>query len=175
MEREFGRLKNEYGLTTAANARVSSYRCVTFDPAHVAGVPFNLWAFRPSSRNRRPNEAIAETEAQLGGRLPDDLTALLHETNGVTGEYGLGVVWPVERIARANVSFRASFRDVYMPFDALLFFAEAGNGDQFAFPLTSSGVGQDVFVWDHENDSRTWFASSLRLYLKWWLTGEHRL
>jgi hypothetical protein len=90
----------------------------------------------------------------------------------VRGESGLGVVWPVERIASDNASFRVSFRDVYMPFDALVFFADAGNGDQFAFPVTSTGARDDVFVRDHENDSRTWFAPSLRLYLAWWLTGE---
>jgi cell wall assembly regulator SMI1 len=86
------------------------------------------------------DEAIAQAEQKLGVGLPDDLAALLRESNGVTGEYGLGVIWPVERIASDNALFRASFRDVYMPFEGLLFFADAGNGDQFVFPLRSGGA-----------------------------------
>ena len=122
------------------------------------------------------DEAVTEAVEALGLALPDDLAALLRETNGVTGEYGLGVVWPVERIASDNLRFRSSYGDgLYMPFDPLLFFGDAGNGDQFAFPITSTGVRDDVFVWDHENDSRSWFASSVRQYLKWWLTGERTL
>jgi len=27
-------------------------------------------------------------------------------------------------------------------------------------------------VWDHETDSRTWSASGLRQYLRWWLDGR---
>jgi hypothetical protein len=72
------------------------------------------------------------------------------------GEYGLGVVWPVARIVNDNLRFRTSFRDLYVPFDGILFFADAGNGDQFGFAVTSAGARDDVFVWDHENDSRTW-------------------
>jgi hypothetical protein len=121
------------------------------------------------------NDAILRAANRLGVALPDDLIGLLRETNGVTGEYDLGVVWPVERIERDNLTFRTSFADVYMPFDALMFFADAGNGDQFAFPITAAGADENVFAWDHENDSRTWFAASLRMYLKWWLTGEHTL
>ena len=59
-----------------------------------------------------------------------------------------------------------------MPFDALLFFADAGNGDQFAFPITATAARDDVFVWDHENDSRSWYAASLKSYLESWLTGS---
>ena len=33
-----------------------------------------------------------------------------------------------------------------MPFDHLLFFADAGNGDQFAFPIVADGVvRQDIY------------------------------
>ena len=60
-----------------------------------------------------------------------------------------------------------------MPFDNLIFFADAGNGDQFAFPIVSGEVRQNkVFVWDHEDDSRRWVAPSLQSYLEWWLTGK---
>jgi len=105
--------------------------------------------------------------------LPGDLTSLLSETNGVTDRYGAGLIWSTDRVISDNQSFRESFAELYMPFDALLFFADAGNGDQFAFPLTSAGARDDVFVWDHESDSRRWYASSLEQYLTWWLGGDH--
>jgi hypothetical protein len=35
-----------------------------------------------------------------------------------------------------------------------------------------SGPRQDIFVWDHETDSRTWVAPRLEEYLEWWLDGR---
>ncbi|MEZ5281816.1 MAG: SMI1/KNR4 family protein [Acidimicrobiales bacterium] len=60
-----------------------------------------------------------------------------------------------------------------MPFDPLLFFADTGNGDQFAFVLTPPR--DDIFVWDHETDSRTWAAGSLDQYLQWWADGTLKI
>ncbi|MEV5283286.1 SMI1/KNR4 family protein [Streptomyces sp. NPDC051994] len=57
-----------------------------------------------------------------------------------------------------------------MPFDALLFFADAGNGDLFALLATIDRP--DVFVWNHEDDSRTCAAPSLAEYLRRRLTGQ---
>jgi hypothetical protein len=117
--------------------------------------------------------AIQYSQRALGHPLPGDLVDLLRETNGVEGEYGLvwsGLVWPVERIVEDNLTFRTSseFGQLYMPFEALLFFADAGNGDQFAFVLRDDR--RDVFVWDHETDSRTWVAPRLVEYL---VAGRH--
>jgi hypothetical protein len=115
---------------------------------------------------------FAEAEAALGGPLPEPLVDLLRESDGVVGEYGLGLVWPLRRVVEDNLAFRSNpdFRDLYMPFDPLLFFADAGNGDQFAFVWTPRR--DEVFVWDHESDSRRWVAQSLERYLEWWLTGR---
>jgi hypothetical protein len=68
--------------------------------------------------------------------------------------------------------FRESpeFAAIYMPFDPLLFFADAGNGDQFGFVPRDSR--RDAFVWNHEDDSRTWAAPDLSKYLEWWLGGR---
>jgi hypothetical protein len=128
----------------------------------------------PAAQFHNPASAdeLARAEHDLSLHLPDDLVTLLTETNGVTGEYGLGVVWPLERIVTDNLRFRTSFRDLYMPFDGLLFFADAGNGDQFAFAVKPEGPRDEVFIWDHEDDSRRWYAASLSTYLKEWLTGE---
>ena len=116
--------------------------------------------------------AIRACEAALDQPLPGDLAALLRESDGVQGEYGLGLIWPVQRIRTDNVAFRtdATFASLYMPFEPLLFFADAGNGDQFAFVVRDRPA--DVFVWDHETDSRTMVAPSLATYLQWWLNGS---
>jgi cell wall assembly regulator SMI1 len=121
-------------------------------------------------------QQLSTAETALGIKLPPDLRDLLRESDGVMGEYGLGLVWSLGQIVEENLRFRASpsFRDLYMPFDHLLFFADAGNGDQFAFPIHADGVihRADVFAWNHEEDSRTWVAQSLRDYLEGWISGR---
>ncbi|WP_417379855.1 SMI1/KNR4 family protein [Gimesia sp.] len=122
----------------------------------------------------KPHE-IQQAEAELGVALPEDLASLLQESNGVEGEYGLGLIWPLERIVRENIEFRENpdFPELYMPFKHLLFFADAGNGDLFAWPIQAGEIRRlDVFVWNHEEDSRTCCAPSLSTYLERWLTGE---
>ncbi|MDZ8171967.1 SMI1/KNR4 family protein [Microbacterium xanthum] len=114
--------------------------------------------------------ALESCEAKLGHSLPDQFRLLLSATDGVEGEYGLGLVWTAQRIADDNVGFRSSadFRELYMPFDGLVFFADAGNGDQFAISLMGS---QEIYVWNHENDSRTWVAPTVMRYLENRMTG----
>jgi hypothetical protein len=118
-----------------------------------------------------PADALASAEGTLGHSLPNDLGHVLAESDGVEGEYGLGLVWSVDRIARDNTAFRTDdqFRDLYMPFDGLVFFADAGNGDQFALSLSGNC---EVYVWDHETDSRSWVAPSVMAYLEGWMTGR---
>lgn len=130
------------------------------------------WAVDVAFHSGASEAAIRRCEAELGQTLPHDLAELLRESDGVEGEYGLGLVWPVERIRTDNVEFRAdaTFARLYMPFEPLLFFADAGNGDQFAFVLRERPA--DVFVRDHETDSRTMVAPSLAAYLEWWLEGR---
>lgn len=110
----------------------------------------------------------------LGITLPDDLRSLLNESNGVRDKYGFCIVWSVEEILRYNQEMRTlplynageSFRDS-------LFFAGAGNGDRFAFPILQGEVSQNsIFVWDHEDNTRKEVASSLRSYLEGWLSGK---
>ncbi len=127
----------------------------------------------PEATFRAPaaTEAVVRCEQRLAVALDGDLRALLRETDGVDDAYGGGLIWPVERIVGDNLAFRTNrdFAELYMPFEPLLFFADAGNGDQFAFVLRDGR--KDVFVWDHENDSRSWVAPDLGRYLTWWLDG----
>lgn len=55
-------------------------------------------------------------------------------TEVVRGEYELRLIWSTEEIVQRNLHMRtsAALRESYMPFENLLFFADAGNGDQFA-------------------------------------------
>lgn len=87
------------------------------------------------------------------------------------GEYGLGLVWDVERITKDNTWFRrdADYTELYMPFDPLVFFTDAGNGDQFAVSMHGN---QEVYVWNHEDDSRTWVAPTVLQFLEAWMTGR---
>jgi len=125
-----------------------------------------------------PPAAISSAEKELGVAIPGDLRTLLAETDGIQGEYGSGLIWSLSRIVEDNLAFRKNpeFRELYMSFDPLLFIADAGNGDQFAFRILNGKVnGYDVYAWDHENDSRTWVAPSLEKYLEWRLTGKIKL
>ncbi|GGV23734.1 SMI1/KNR4 family protein [Streptomyces longisporoflavus] len=108
---------------------------------------------------------VAAAEQRLGCSLPAALVSLLRETDGIVGHYGVDTVWPLERIVEDNLRFWSdrSFADLYMPFDALLFFGDNGGGDQFAFVRRPARA--DVFVWEHENDSRRWVARDLEDYL----------
>lgn len=132
------------------------------------------WYPKPEFRPGVRLDALRDAERRLGHELPGDLRDLLIETDGVTGAFAQRVVWSLQQIVDDNLAFRSepAFRELYMPFDSLLFFADPGNGDQFAFRLVSVLWDRDVFAWDHENDSRTWVAGSFTQYLAWWADGR---
>lgn len=121
--------------------------------------------------------AVERLESFFNARLPDDLRSFLEESDGAEGQHGLGLVWSSGRILKDNQTFRTSakFRELYMPFEPLLFFADGGNGDQFAYTICARTVRRDIFVWNHENDSRTWVAPNLSTYLAWWLSGKLKI
>lgn len=117
---------------------------------------------------------LLEVENSMNIELPVSLKELLQESNGVTDEYGTSIIWTLERIKKDNFEFRSNddFKELYMPFDHLLFFSDAGNGDQFAFPILNGKIiKDDIYVWNHEDDSRTWISSSLSSFIKGWLNG----
>ena len=119
------------------------------------------------------SQKLLEAEQRLRIKLPDELRRALQETNGITANYGAWLVWPIERILKNNLMFRSNieFRHLYMPFEHLLFIGEAGNGDQFAYAILDGEIRKtDIYLWNHELDSREWFALSLKDYLKRWLS-----
>lgn len=113
---------------------------------------------------------LAGLNRALGVDVPDQLSELLLESNGLIADYGSGVIWPVGHIEKQNLEFRsnADFRELFMPFDHLLFFADDGGGNQFCFAIDGDGAIRrlDVFRWDHETDSREWYAGRLEQYLE---------
>jgi hypothetical protein len=119
---------------------------------------------------------IQNSEKQLGIQLPAPLQSLLLETNGVYEiEHELHLVWTLQDIVKENFYHRTNrdYQDIYMPFDHLVFFAGAGNGDLFAFTVTANKqIRNDIFVWSHDDDSRTWVAPNLATYFDWWLSGK---
>ncbi|WP_017626349.1 SMI1/KNR4 family protein [Nocardiopsis chromatogenes] len=121
-----------------------------------------------------PPDAVAEAERRLGHPLPDPLRSLLLECDGITGAYGIGVVWDSDTVARENGFFRtwSEFRELYMPFGHLLFFGDDGGGDRFALPVDP--VKDDVYAWDHEDDSRVWLTGDLETYVRRALLADAR-
>ncbi|MFF0107167.1 SMI1/KNR4 family protein [Streptomyces hirsutus] len=122
----------------------------------------------PSTEPQDPadSDVVNRVEVVLGQELPVDLRDFLLESNGLTDEYGTDVVWSAERILRDNLAFRgdAEYRSLYMSFDSLLFFGDNGGGDQFAF--VRQPERNEVFVWDHETDSRVLMSSNLESYIR---------
>lgn len=118
------------------------------------------------------SEAIGDIERLSGRPVPDDLRALLSQSDGVLGDLSMDVVWPARRIADDNAYFRAdaSFAELYQPFDGLLFFGDNGGGDQFAFLADDPDAG--VVVWEHETDVRRKVADNLADYLRQILSSD---
>ena len=118
---------------------------------------------------------LTALEKAMGVAIPTELRQLLMESNGVHGQYELRLIWPIEEIIKQNSNLRLNpiFHETYMPFNNLLFFADAGNGEQFGFRIVQGRIkSPDVFAWNHEDDSRLWVAPSLQVYLEGWLTGK---
>ncbi len=61
-----------------------------------------------------------------------------------------------------------AFKELYMPFDHLVFFGEDGGGDLFAFAVHADGRNHkdDIYRWDHETDGRSWYAACLEQFLE---------
>ena len=127
-----------------------------------------------SLKNPATKEELIEIQKCLLVELTNDLSQLLQETNGIAGEYG-DFIWSVSKIKTENMNMRniVDFKDLYMPFDCLLFFTDGGNGDLFGYSILNGIVQRDdIYVWNHENDSRNWVASSLEIFMEWWESGK---
>ncbi|MEH7452153.1 SMI1/KNR4 family protein [Gottfriedia acidiceleris] len=115
---------------------------------------------------------IEEIQVKFNLELPNELINFLKESDGIDVE---GVrIWSTKEKIEENVDRRTDevFKDTYMPFDCLLFFGDAGNGDLFGFSIVNGDIqSNNIFVWNHEDDSRTWIAPYLEEFLIWWSEG----
>ena len=119
-------------------------------------------------------QALNDAEAALGVALPPELRALLLESDGISDKFGDGAL-SAEQIITRNLEMRdIADSDLYMPFESLLCFGDAGNGDLFFYPVQGNGKinNPDVFVWNHENDSRQWVAKNLEAFVEKWYSGQ---
>lgn len=121
------------------------------------------------------NAELTTFKEKLKIELPEELQQLYSETNGVFDEYDCPLIWSIDQIVEDNLNYREDedYKDIYMPFDHLLFFSDAGNGDLFGYAILNGAIQRtDVFVWNHEDDSRAWVASSLKDFIKGWISGD---
>ncbi|MED0714026.1 SMI1/KNR4 family protein [Bacillus licheniformis] len=120
----------------------------------------------------RPIETgkLQKAEELLGVSFPDELVSLLKMTNGINDTFGDHLIWPADRIIEENLDMRCT--DCFKPFDCLLFIAGAGNGDLFAYSILNGSIRKnDIYVWNHIDDSRIWVAPSLKSFIKGWIDG----
>ncbi|MBU0975536.1 MAG: SMI1/KNR4 family protein [Patescibacteria group bacterium] len=114
-------------------------------------------------------------EDKLGVKLPEELRELLKNTDGLEVEK-TRIIRPVKDILEDNERFRSDENILrsFMPFDSLLFFGDSGGaGDLLAYAIIQGEISKTgVYVWDHENDSRTWIAPSIQKLLEWWIDGK---
>ncbi|RIW28940.1 SMI1/KNR4 family protein [Bacillus salacetis] len=119
---------------------------------------------------------VTQLQVELNVELTKELVGLFSETNGIFDYYHCPLIWSAKQVLEDNLFFRnfEEYQDLYMPFDNLLFFSDAGNGDLFCYAITKNGTIEktDIYVWNHEDDSRIWVASSLQDYIEGWLTGR---
>ncbi len=111
---------------------------------------------------------LATLEITFAGQVPAALVELLRVLDGALDGQGSALCWCAERIRDENVRMRTSplYRETYMPFDALLFFAEEESGRRVGLAVIPGMIVQpNVYVWDPANDSRIWVAPSLGQYL----------
>ncbi len=120
-------------------------------------------------------QSLQEVEVALGVPLPPELRSLLLESNGIADRYGDGILSTDQRIKR-NLEMRenAEQDSLSMPFDHLLFFGDLENGDLAFFPIQGNGKinNPDVFIWNHEIDSRSWVSNNLEQFVAKWYGGQ---
>jgi cell wall assembly regulator SMI1 len=115
--------------------------------------------------NPAPKALILDSESKLGRTLPADLVALLSESNGFTTARGDSVIEPIDYIISDTLDLW-SYEDLYIAPKTMVAFGGPGDGDRYFFPILPNGEYKDeVYLWDHETDSRKWISQSLADFL----------
>ncbi|WP_080967616.1 SMI1/KNR4 family protein [Priestia megaterium] len=118
-------------------------------------------------------EDIEVLEKLFSIQIPKELRSLLYETNGVNDSYGYSLIWSIEKIIRENLNLGERLEDIYLPFNNLLFFADARNDDMFGYSISDRSIKQnDIYLWNHENNEQTQIAPSLNDFVEDWISGK---
>jgi len=118
-------------------------------------------------------EDIEVLEKLFSIQIPKELRNLLYETNGINDSYGYSLIWSIEKITRENLNLGERLEDVYLPFNNLLFFADARNGDMFGYSISDRSIKQnDIYLWNHRNNEQTKIAPSLNDFVEDWIRGK---
>ncbi|MEY2196865.1 SMI1/KNR4 family protein [Neobacillus sp. BF23-41] len=116
---------------------------------------------------------IEEIEERFNLNLPREFISFLKETNGAEVK-GAGFS-STKLIIELNSDFRTDeiFKETYMPLDCFLFIGGSGNGDYFGYSIVNGDIQtENIYLWNHETDSREWIAPSLEQLFIWWSEGE---
>ena len=128
----------------------------------------SLDAARERGYELRPAASGADIEALSAfSSAPAELVEVLRESDGVYDEFGSAVLLPAAEIVARNQELRTfpDFGSLYWSFDQILFVGEDGSGDLFGYRLLPGDEERnDIYRWEHEDDSRSWFALSLSDY-----------
>ena len=118
-------------------------------------------------------EDIEVLEKLFSIQIPKELRNLLYETNGINDSYGYSLIWSIEKITRENLNLGERLEDVYLPFNNLLFFADARNGDMVGYSISDRSIKQnDIYLWNHRNNEQTQIAPSLNDFVEDWIRGK---
>lgn len=130
----------------------------------------------------KPNYEVSKIASEFKVELPLELVEFYSETNGISeimNEEKIGdLIWDIQRLIQENKEYRTNqgFKELYMPFDCLLFIGDAGNGDNFGYSIQKNRINKtDIFTWNHEDDSRIWVAPNLEIFVKWWVNGKIKI
>ena len=119
------------------------------------------------------DEDILAVERTTGTPMPSDLVDLLKECNGVETSFGDELVYSCQQMIEEYEVTRTDpiFRENFMPFDGLLFFARDCGGNLFGYSCASGRPW--IYFWDHEEDTRLYVAGSLQEYMVQRLDGAY--
>lgn len=130
----------------------------------------------------KPIHKASKIALELEVEIPVELDEFYKETNGISeimDSETIGyLIWGIERVIQENREFRTirSYKELYMPFDCMLFIGDAGNGDNFGYSIQQKRIRKtDIFSWNHEDDSRIWVAPNLEIFVKWWTSGKIKI
>jgi len=109
---------------------------------------------------------IAESEAQLGLKLPDEYVSFLRVTNGGEGCIGkneYAIFWKVEELASLNRAYKVQ---EYAP--GFLIFGSNGGGEAYGFDTRTEGwpivrLPVVVMSWTEARPMGESFAAFLKL------------